>query len=224
MTALVDPSELPTMLTSMIHHTPSIDSTDTVLSSPEVQSMLSTMISFVKKYPDGWVPPLHPNDPLLLSGKPIPPVSVRLDQGVKTAQDLLPGASTAIQEQAQAAMKSGWKVLNGNNIIEGGSPAMPGFAPTRTLLPYHMESSPDTPAKFGARIMYSNTLLPLFNRLPYVAIWYALLEFFFIRNNLDVYKEEIEDDPEGVTAETLSVVGVRVGIFFILAMLTVIFT
>jgi hypothetical protein len=43
-------------------------------------------------------------------------------------------------------------------------------------------------------------------------------------NTKDLYGEDIEEDPMGVTVETLSDVGVRLGIFAILSLLVCLFS
>lgn len=109
-------------------------------------------------------------------------------------------------------------------------PTMPGFVETRSLLAPHDEmgmangGSPELNWKrFAAGEMYADTLMRVFNKLPYVAFGYAAVEFFVLRpSSKDLYKEDVENDPLGVTTETLSDVGVRVGIFFVLAMLTLV--
>jgi hypothetical protein len=143
-----------------------------------------------------------------------------------TAKDLIPEASDAIQKKAQAAMDTGMQILDGNKILGGGFSSFAGFEPTRSILAPHIEETvrPDSPIKFVARMRGAGTLLPVIDKLPFVAFYYALVEFFFLRPNLDLYKEEIEDDPAGVTTEAVSDIAVRVGILFVIAIVTLIFT
>jgi hypothetical protein len=143
-----------------------------------------------------------------------------------TAKELLPHASEAVQKKAQAAMDNGIQILDGQKILAGGFSSFAGFEPTRSLLAPHVEETmrPDSLMNFVARMRGAATILPVLDKLPFVAFYYALVEFFFLRPNVDLYKEEIEDDPAGVTAETISDVTVRVGILFVIAMVTLVVT
>lgn len=115
--------------------------------------------------------------------------------------------------------------LDASKIIHGGDAFLPGQTPTRSLLAPHVEETvhPDSPEGFVARMRGAGTILPVIDKLPFVAFYYALVEFFFLRPNVDLYKEEVEDDPAGVTAETVSDIAVRVGILFVIAMVTLTF-
>jgi hypothetical protein len=143
-----------------------------------------------------------------------------------SAKELLPEASEAVQKKAQAAMDTGMQILDEQKILGGGFSSFAGFEPTRSILAPHIEEtvSPDSPIKFAARMRGAETILPVIDKLPFVAFYYALVEFFFLRPNVDLYKEEIEDDPIGVTAETISDIAVRVGFLFVIVMVILILT
>jgi hypothetical protein len=232
--ALLDPSEIPTMVASLFHHTPPVESSN--LPSPELSGLLSTMIQFsvpALPLPENHLfdPPLHgPSDPFVAAGKSITPSARALsDMGIqkaKSVQDMFPGASEYIQSKAQIILNKGGRLMDGEKILHGGDASFPGFMETKSILAPHAfdEYTRDSPAQFAARASYSSMILPVIDKLPYVAFWYAVVEFFFLRPNLDVYKEDVEDDPVGVASETISDVGVRLGFFFILAMLTLVFT
>lgn len=65
-------------------------------------------------------------------------------------------------------------------------------------------------------------LLSIIEKLPFVVFCYIFIEFFFLRKNVDLYKEDIEDDAAGVFAESVSDLTVRMGIFFVLTIVTII--
>mmetsp|Transcript_33789 Transcript_33789/g.36424 ORF Transcript_33789/g.36424 Transcript_33789/m.36424 type:complete len:310 (-) Transcript_33789:199-1128(-) len=146
-------------------------------------------------------------------------------------QQIFPNGGEALQTKSQEAISYGYNVMNGVNIVKGGGASLPGFTETRSILAPHLipgpaEESITTPGlipepyMFKARLSYVTSFLRVIEQLPYVAFAYALVEFFFLRSDVDIYKEDIEDDPVGVLAETVSDVGVRIGIFSILATIT----
>jgi len=146
-------------------------------------------------------------------------------------QQIFPNGGEAFQTRSQEAISYGWNIMDGINIVKGGGASLPGFTETRSILAPHVipgpaEESITTPGlvpepyMFKARLSYVSSLLRVIEQLPYVAFAYALVEFFFLRSDVDIYKEDVEDDPAGVLAESVSDVGVRIGIFFILAVIT----
>merc|ERR1712232_834797 len=119
--------------------------------------------------------------------------------------------------------------MEGSKILHGGDTSLPGFTETRSLLSPHLIHGPsgesattitDPLYMFRARLNYASTMLDVITKLPYVAFTYALVEFSFLRSNVDIYKEDIEDDPVGVFTESVSDIGVRVGILFVLTLIT----
>ena len=146
-----------------------------------------------------------------------------------TIQEMLPSAGDAMQAQAAQALDNGFKVMDATKFIHGGADKMPGFYETKSVvaphvLPGMIEESVSIkeypPGMFKFRMEYATTMLRAIQKLPYVAFGYALIEFFFLRNDVDIYKEDVEDDPAGVLAETFSDTTVRVAIFFGLALVT----
>lgn len=144
-------------------------------------------------------------------------------------QGMLPGAGDAMQAQAQQALDSGWKVMDASKFVHGGQASMPGFSETKSVVAPHLLPGPSDESvtmrewpdnMFAMRMEYVTTMLRAIRKLPYVALGYALLEFFFLRNDVDIYKEDVEDDPAGVFAETVSDASVRFAIFFGLALVT----
>lgn len=159
----------------------------------------------------------------------LPVVKAASTTATSTIQEMLPGAGDAIQAQAQQALGSGWKVMDAAKFVHGGQASMPGFSETQSVVAPHLLPGPSDEAvtmtewpenMFKARMEYASTMLRAIQKLPYVAFAYALLEFFFLRSDVDIYKEDIEDDPSGVLAESVSDASVRFGIFFGLALVT----
>jgi hypothetical protein len=201
------------------------------VSGPELPALLSTLLSTVIAPAHGHSNPLFgPPDAILAAGKSIAPsAKAMVDLGItqiKTAADILPqedGAMTNpdFAQSVQVAMTRGWKVLSDANIMNGGGTHLPGFQETRGILPYHNADLPvETPETFAASVQWSVSLLQVVEKLPYAAFWYAMVEFFILRKGIALYKEDIENDPNGVMMETLTVAGVRMGAFFIIALVT----
>jgi len=151
--------------------------------------------------------------------------------GAASLQQIFPNGGEAFQTRSQEAISYGWNIMDGINIVNGGGASLPGFTETRSILAPHVIPGPGDesittaglvpePYMFKARLSYVSSLLRVIEQLPYVAFAYALLEFFFLRSDVDIYKEDIEDDPAGVFAESVSDVGVRIGIFSMLAVIT----
>jgi hypothetical protein len=145
-----------------------------------------------------------------------------------TAQDLLPQGEKTIPRYGLFDMfkfHNDIKPLDASMIVRGGDATFPGFATTKSILAPHVEETvrPDSPTSFVARMKGAGAILPVIDKLPQVAFYYAFVEFFFLRRDVDLFKEEVEDDPTGVAAETVSDIAVRVGILFVIAMVTLTF-
>jgi hypothetical protein len=201
------------------------------VSSPELPALLSTMLSTAVVTAHGHSNPLFgPPDAILAAGKSVAPsAKAMVDLGItqiKTAADILPtGAGTtttpAFAQSVQVAMTRGWKVLSDANIMNGGGTHLPGFQETSGILPYHNPNLPvETPETFAASVQWGASFFQVIEKLPYAAFWYALVEFFILRPGIDLYKEDIENDPNGAIMETLTVTGVRMGAFLIIAVVT----
>ena len=171
-------------------------------------------------------------DPYLSAGKSVaPPDKNLLDMGItptfhaKSASAVLPADVAAdFKGAVQKAIDNGATVLDTSKIQNGGATHMPGFQETRGILPAHnndllrAQADPDV---FKYQIGWASQFLKAFDKLPYVAFFYALFEFGFLRNDVDLYKEDIEDDPSGVMAESIVVIGVRLVAFILIGFLTV---
>ena len=159
----------------------------------------------------------------------IPVAKAATATATATIQEVLPAAGDVIQAQTQQALDSGWKVIDASKFIHGGQASLPGFSETKSVIAPHLLPGPSDESVtmtewpqniFRARMEYVSTMLRAIQKLPYVAFGYVLIEFFFLRSDVDIYKEDLEDDPSGVFAETVSDASVRIAIFFGLAVAT----
>ena len=201
-------------------------------SNHDIPALLSTMLTSTLEPPRGFsIPFFGPQDPYLAAGKSIAPsAEALLEMGItppaKTAAEILPNQSPAVQEYLQSAMANGWKVLDSSRFLNTpGNTAtqLPGFAETRGILPSHDPTIPPPgPAMFVNDIQWVDKFINVLDKLPSAAFYYVLLEFFIIRPGLDIYKEDIKDDPRGVFAETIAVTGVRLAAFLVIGLLAVV--
>ena len=170
-------------------------------------------------------------DPYLKANKPIaPPDKALLDMGItptfhaKSASSILPAdVSPVLKGSVQNVMDNKWPVLDSSKLANGGASHLPGFEDIHGILPSHNRDllrAQDDPDTLKYQVAWASQFLKSFDKLPYAAFWYAMLEFFILRPGIDLYKEDIEDDPAGVVAETVVVGGVRVAAFILIGIVT----
>ena len=192
---------------------------------PALPSMISTMLASAAVVPaHGHSNPLFgPPDPYLQAGTSIAPSAKALSNlgltappATMTVQDI----DSSLTRKVDVAAKKGYNILDGRKIVQGADDTvLPGFAHTKSILA-PQSNVQDTPSQFLFRIKLAEALGPLFDKLPFVAFYYVLVEFFILRpNNKDLYVEDVEEDQMGVAVETLSDLGVRLGIFAVLSIL-----
>lgn len=152
-------------------------------------------------------------DPYLTAGKSIAPSGKMLaDMGIEKSTEGWP-------ELAQMAVKDGVSVID-KAAIKAES-LLPGFVPVGSLLPGHNPGvPPETPATFAANVEWAAGFLNVVDKLPEAVFAYALIEFFILRPGIDMYKEDVEEDPGRAFADTLAVTGVRLGMFCVVAAVT----
>jgi hypothetical protein len=224
---LIDPINVISLIGStndIIHASKSV-----VASGPLGQSIVNELLVYtstggaaaiIQRPASGHSQPLWgPQDPILSAGRSIPPSMDRLsDMGIVQQQ------LSDLPESVQQTIKAGYKALDASTIQQ--NIIMPGFLPTGGILPMHNPRVPaETPATFALQVEWSAKFLNVIDKLPEAAFVYALVEFFILRPGLDLYKEDIDSQQEegatGVlTAETLAVTGVRLGVFLVIAILT----
>ena len=151
-------------------------------------------------------------DPYLAAGRSIAPSSKALESlgAVQTAPGILPDA-------LQKVLGQGWKLLDARTIQQESF--LPGFTPPSGILPAHT-APPETPATFAVQVEWSARFLKVVDKLPEAALAYALVEFFLLRPNIDLYKEEVREEPGAVALETAVTVGVRVAALGIVGAVT----
>ena len=147
-----------------------------------------------------------PQDPYLSAGTSIAPSAQSLAD-----MDVAPVDTSALAEPANTAASNGWHILDSSRITAEN--LLPGFSPARGILPFHSPNVPaETPESFAAQVEWSAKFLNVIDNLPTVAFAYALVEFFLLRPNLDLYQEEIRQEPSEVMTATVAVTGVRVAV------------
>lgn len=155
-----------------------------------------------------WGPP----DPYLSAGKSIAP----------TLSELAANTNTETwSDEARMFLKQGVQILDGTALH--AERVLPGFTPTGSLLSPHSVSSYDasTPAVWAATVEWAADFANIIEMLPIAAFVYALVEFFFLRPNLDLYKEDVEVDSTRALTDAVAVTGVRVAMFCVVAIVTV---
>jgi hypothetical protein len=203
----------------------SLESTTTFLSSSSSAAYLQPAHEHTQPL---WGPP----DPYLSAGKSIapltPPGSGSTSSGALDAAATATSASSSstvspeLAQQARLAAARGWNVLDAQSIKAEAT--LPGFAETGGVLPRHVPNLPldETPATFAAQIEWSAAFLRVVDRLPYAALLYALVEFLVLRPNVDLYREDVEDDLGRALADSVKVTTVRLGAFAVVAVVTLV--
>jgi len=203
--AAIDPNDLASLASA---HT-DVTSWDAILST-----MYASTVDGLMKPAHGHTQPLFgPSDPFLNSGHSIAPNLKALDLAPPT-MDQLTGA-------AQEAIKKGYKVVDPANFQAGGGSALPGFKDAGGILPRHDPNVPKLSGALPGQVKEAAIHYRILQKLPFAAFVYVLIDFFVLRADVDLYKEDIEGEPMEVAAETVAVAGVRLGVFFLLGVVTV---
>jgi hypothetical protein len=191
------------------------------------QTLLSTLyasdVSVLLKPAHEHTQPLWgPPDPYLTAGKSIAPsAKALLDMGIEKSSATAAITSPELSEKVQTALSKGWKVLDASHIQ--AQRLLPGFAETRGILPRHDAVVPEeTPETFAAQVEWAAQFMNVIEKIPYAALAYGMIEFFLLRPNIDQYKEDIEDEPARAFADTVKVTGVRMGMFAVVAIVTLV--
>ena len=162
-------------------------------------------------------------DPYLTLGKSIVPSTKSLsDMGI-----------TTINDTSKVVAKFGTQITNDHKFIIDAThihkeDVLPGFTKTGSILSQHISwdasaaaSPPPSVVSFVASIDWASHFINVIDRLPLAVLVYVLIEFFILRPNINTYKEEIEDNPTGIFADTMAVATVRVTMFCMVAIATV---
>ena len=194
--AMVDPH-------SMIHHV-----TDASQHNPHLESLVSTMLTtgVAHGHSDPW---FGAPDPYLAAGKSIAPPGFT---GLPVPSDLSP--------VGEFFSKRGWPIMDGTMIAPES--ILPGFSQTGGILPAREILPPiDTPEVFAAQVEWSANFMNVALKLPLAALAYVLVEFFFLRSGVDMYKSEIESESAtALWADTLATTFVRLVAMSVIAIAT----
>ena len=156
---------------------------------------------------EGW---FGASDPYLAAGHSIAPSAKALENlGIERTGDL--------PDRLNQVLSQGWKLLDARTIQQ--QTVLPGFSPPSGILPTH-SAPPETPESLAASVEWSARYLKVVDKLPEAALAYALVEFFLLRPNIDLYKEEIRQEPGAVALETAVTVGVRVAALSVVGAVT----
>lgn len=163
-------------------------------------------------------------DPYLTAGKSITPSTKALSEmGI-----------TTINDKSNVIAAFGEKITNDHKFIIDSTriqmeDVLPGFTPTGSLLSPHnvpfdptIMTSPSPPSvvSFVASIDWASKFINVIDKLPIAVLVYVLVEFFLLRPNINTYKEDIEENPSGIFADTIAVTTVRVSMFCVVAIAT----
>ena len=181
-------------------------------------------------------PLFGPPDPYLTAGESIPPITAGKAALVQMADTLAAGSAAGVaadplssSSSEAASMQQHWPELAKQAVQDGirvldatalrAEPVLPGFAPTRNLLPVH-HAPLETPASFAAQVEWSAGFLNVVDKLPEAVFVYCFVEFFFLRPGIDRYKEDVEEEPARAVTESVAVTGVRLAMFVLVAAVT----
>jgi hypothetical protein len=192
-----------------------VANSDTLIGPINLQTFLLQSI-YLKPAMEHMQPLWGPPDPYLAAGKSIAPSSTALtDMGI--ADQL---QTDGWSELARNMVQRGTVMIDKANIKAAS--VLPGFTPTGSLLSTHSPYLPteSTPATFAATVEWASGFINILDKLPEAAFAYALVEFFILRPGIDLYKEDVEEDPTRAFADALAVTGVRLSMFCVVAIVT----
>lgn len=166
------------------------------------------------------------SDPYLSAGKSIAPTSKALsDMGITITDK----ANLLLNDPSVSSINkdapSSTKYIIDSTFIQHHT-LLPGFAPTRGILdPSLIDSNsidaPPAAVSFVATIDWASHYINIIDKIPIVVLFYVCIEFFILRPNINLYKEDIDENPMGTFVNTVTVTSVRLAMFFILTIFTV---
>ena len=135
-----------------------------------------------------------------------------------------------INDKTNVIAVFGEKITNDHKFIIDSTrihveDVLPGFTPTGGILsphivPFDQQPPPPSVVSFVASIDWASKFINVIDKLPIAVLVYVLIEFFLLRPNINTYKEDIEENPSGIFADTFAVSTVRVSMFCIVAIAT----
>lgn len=175
------------------------------------ETLLSTMYTtgIAHGHSNPW---FGPPDPYLNAGKSIAPLGSSVPP---------PSAPTTdMPSLVKFFSNKGVPILDSSTITPENY--LPGFTPTESILPAHRKLPPaNNAAVFSAQVEWAANYMNVALKLPLAALVYAIVEFFFLRSDVDLYKSEIEQESKSALwADALSTVFVRIIAMTVIAVLT----
>lgn len=164
-------------------------------------------------------------DPYLSAGKSIAPSTKALsDMGITITDktNLLPSVG-ATGSSTVKDISSSTKYIIDSTFIQNHD-VLPGFTPTGGILQHPSMIDIDAPpsvVSFVASIDWASNYINVIDKIPIVVLFYVCIEFFILRPNINLFKEDIDDDPMGTFVNTITVTSVRLIMFFVLTIVTV---
>jgi hypothetical protein len=162
-------------------------------------------------------PLFGPPDPYLTAGKSIAPsTKVLLEMGVDvSSKSDLRGAAGSLP------------IMDGS-MLKPAAGVLPGFAPTHGILPTStLMTLPggsgggfETPDTALINTQWSLSIVDVVDKLPQAVFLYALVDFFILKPNIDLYKEDIEAEPGTITLDWATGMLVRLATFGVIAAVT----
>lgn len=220
--AVADPVELANAVTAGLELAPQVHDAVAATVAPVLTTLYTASAGALLNEAHGHTQPFWGTpDAFLTAGKSIAPTVKGLQEmGISKQVPDFATQHVGLADKVQVALTKGWKVLDSNAIQS--EDILPGFSPTRSILQAHNPNVPaETPETFATQVEWSANFLNVIDKLPAAALSYGLIEFFLLRPGVDLYQQDIDDEPRQVLVETVVVTAVRMGVFAMVAGVTV---
>jgi hypothetical protein len=156
-----------------------------------------------------------PLDQILLQGKSIVPAPNAFENAGLTA----PKVAESLSEEMQEWIQKGVNVVDPRSIMSYSESNLPGFQKTGHVLP-ELQVYETTEDSLRFQMASEIGLMKTVYQLPKAALVAVLVDFFLVTPGMDAYKEEIEDDPEGASADAISEIGIRAAVMAVISAAT----
>lgn len=203
---LADPYEVASYVADASHH-------------PILEALMSTLYTAAIQ-----IQPAHGHsqplfgapDQYLLQGRSILPAPGAFDALGLQGPDIQ--LTPKLAEFFDYAQSKGTSIIDPRDVIKVND-FLPGFTKTGHVLP-EPKTFPISETGYKLELAQAIGYQKVFYQLPKAALAAAFVDFFLVSPGLDAYKEEIEEDPEGAIAGTITEFGVRTAVLSIVAALT----
>ncbi|KAL7562180.1 hypothetical protein ACA910_017729 [Epithemia clementina (nom. ined.)] len=159
-----------------------------------------------------------PPDPYLEAGKSIAPLQSTISEPASITATTTT-TTTTLPQNVQDMIAKGYTVIDASTVKY--QQKVPGIVlPSRIFL-----GRPTAPndylATFLAKAEWASNFVNVFDKLALASFVYCLVEFFYLRPNIDLYKAEIEEEsPASLWADVLATFTVRFVAMGFVALLT----